>query len=51
MEDPVVSGKTLKELMQDFIDRQVDMPADFQKIVDENFWDLLATDDKKEEKK
>ncbi len=34
-------AKILKEFTEKFISNQKDLPPEFQKVVDDNFWELL----------
>ncbi len=34
---------TLKEFSTNLAARQEDLPPEFQKVLDDNFWDLIAT--------
>ena len=33
--------ESLEEFLKEFVDNMADTPSDFQKVIDENFWDLI----------
>ena len=41
LEPPVNENKILQEFGKKLVESQIDIPPEFQKIVDENFWDLV----------
>ena len=42
--------KALAEFERKLLESQQDLPEEFQKVLNENIWDLYVYDDEKEEK-
>ncbi len=38
----IIIDETLKNFYQDLLDNQEDLPPEFQKVIDDNYWDLIT---------